>query len=207
MGLEQNTGRNEFNHSREELRRFAHNLSTKHLQFSHFGLFFETEDFIRTIEREINSNCMSYRGGVDALQFEIKHLAEQDFLITSGQAQLYLIIKKEKQHKLQQVVLKQIGFISGGAQVFSGAGVCVGSLGSACAGFGTPMMIQGVNNVYENGYYLLLRKDVSGPVRDAYRYTAQTLGYSNDVADNGIRCGRFGFNRIRCCTSDFVTTI
>ncbi|AWK44565.1 hypothetical protein A4R40_15765 [Photorhabdus laumondii subsp. laumondii] len=79
--------------------------------------------------------------------------------------------------------MKRIGFVSGGSQIFAGLGVCVASLGAACAGFGVPLLIQGGNNVYENGYYLLLRKEVSGPVRDVYRDAAKTLGYSETDGD------------------------
>lgn len=44
-------------------------------------------------------------------------------------------------------------------------------------------MAHGSNNMYENGYYLLYREDVSGYTKDAYRYVVNTLGYSNDDAD------------------------
>ena len=53
----------------------------------------------------------------------------------------------------------------------------------ACGSFGLPLIAQGTNNIYENGYYLLFRKDKSGSVRNAYRYTAKALGYSQDTAD------------------------
>ena len=200
MGYGQSAYRNEFERKREELRRFSRSLSERHLQFLRSSLFFDTENLISELEHEIHINCMSYRGGVDVLQFELKHLAEQDFLIMSGQAQLYLIVEKERKYKNQQIALKQIGFVSGGAQFFAGAGVCVGSLGAACAGYGAPMAIQGANNAYESGYYLLLRKDISGPVRDAYRYTAQTLGYSNDTADivyGAVDLGLTGYGAAR----------
>jgi len=44
-------------------------------------------------------------------------------------------------------------------------------------------MAHGSENMYENGYYLLYREDVSGYTKDAYRYAANILGYSNDDAD------------------------
>ena len=94
-----------------------------------------------------------------------------------------MIAQDEKNHQARQLTLKRISFVSGGAQAYSGLGMCVSSLGTACAGVGVPMMMQGANNVYENGYYLLFREERSGAVRDAYRLLAQKIGYSNDAAD------------------------
>jgi hypothetical protein len=45
------------------------------------------------------------------------------------------------------------------------------------------MITHGLNNMYENGYYLLYREDRSGTLRDAYRYVAAKLGYGNNEAD------------------------
>ena len=45
------------------------------------------------------------------------------------------------------------------------------------------MITHGLNNMYENGYYLLFREDRSGTLRDAYRYAAAKLGYGNNEAD------------------------
>ncbi|WP_445375183.1 DUF4225 domain-containing protein [Photorhabdus tasmaniensis] len=98
--------------------------------------------------------------------------------------------------------MKQVGFVSGGSQIFAGIGVCVASLGAACTGFGVPLLVQGGNNVYENGYYLLLRKEVSDPARDVYRDVAKTLGYSEAEADGDrvygyVDLGLSGYGMVR----------
>ena len=74
--------------------------------------------------------------------------------------------------------MKQVGFVSGGSQIFAGIGTCALSAGMACGGVGVPLMAQGANNVYESGYYLLFRKDKVGSIREAYHYAANYLGYN-----------------------------
>lgn len=71
--------------------------------------------------------------------------------------------------------MKQVGFVSGGSQIFAGIGTCALSAGMACGGVGVPLIAQGANNVYESGYYLLFRKDKVGSIREAYHYAANYL--------------------------------
>lgn len=48
-----------------------------------------------------------------------------------------------------------------------------------CAFLGTPLMVHGSNNLYENAMNLYsARSDVQGPVRKAYKGAAKQLGYS-----------------------------
>ncbi|WP_261643461.1 DUF4225 domain-containing protein [Erwinia mallotivora] len=82
-----------------------------------------------------------------------------------------------------KLVVRQMGFVGGGTQFFAGFGTCVATLGLACAAFGSPLMLHGANNFYENGYYLIFRKEKAGYVRDGYRKVARTLGYSDKDAD------------------------
>jgi hypothetical protein len=103
---------------------------------------------------------------------QIHHLKEQDDLLTFNKANYLLLLKKRT--TTTTLALKQIGFVAGGAQVYGGASLCVGSLGLACAAYGAPMITHGLNNMYENGYYLLYREDRSGTLRDAYRYAGET---------------------------------
>lgn len=79
--------------------------------------------------------------------------------------------------------MKQVGFVSGGSQIFAGIGTCALSAGMACGGVGVPLIAQGANNVYESGYYLLFRKDKVGSIREAYHYAANYLGYNKNEAD------------------------
>ena len=69
------------------------------------------------------------------------------------------------------------GFTAGILQVGTGVAVCKLSLGLGCAVGGLPLMLHGVNNIYENGRNILEgRKDSVGPVRKGYQEAAKRLG-------------------------------
>ncbi|NDJ57599.1 DUF4225 domain-containing protein [Enterobacteriaceae bacterium 4M9] len=147
-------------------------------------------DFLNEINRvieesifDVKSNCSSTEHAISNIQQEIDELLKQRFKLIAGEAQQFAYVEAQKREKYVTLVLKQLGFIGGGMQTFTGGVVCYGSLGLACASFGIPMMAQGTNNLYENGYYLLYRKDASGYVRDGYRHIAAGLGYSDTEAD------------------------
>ncbi|MFS2224917.1 DUF4225 domain-containing protein [Pantoea sp. B65] len=163
-----------------ELRRLVHDLSIKYLRYNSSEFYFDVEQLINEIQQQIVIHCQSYRWGIEQLQKEIDELHQQDMALTTDRLKLYLIVERERQYK---ITLKQVGFVGGGAQMMAGIGVCVVSLGAACAGYGLPVLLHGANNVYENGHYLLLREERSGSVRDAWRYAAGRLGYGHDDAD------------------------
>lgn len=183
MQVHNKKDKDDFDRKSVALRSLAHNLATKYIQYFSSDFLSQVEAFIRGLEKEIGMHCLSYKGGAELISNEIEHLSQQDVQLTFNQARIYLIIEKEKENQKLNLVLKNVGFVAGGAQVVGGFGICAASLGVACAAYGTPMMLQGSNNVYENGYYLLFREDRSGTVREAYRYAASQLGYGNTQAD------------------------
>ena len=70
-----------------------------------------------------------------------------------------------------------VGVAAGGMQVVLGGGVCYVSAGGLCLGIGAPLMLQGGNNVYENGRNLLSgRSDTQGPIRKVYHSVAKAVG-------------------------------
>ena len=145
-------------------------------------MYFEVQQFVSRVRRDIESHCLTYAGGMRLLDEQMLHLREQDDLLTFNRARIYMVVEKNRT-TTTTIALKQIGFVAGGAQVFGGASLCVGSLGLACAAYGSPMIAHGLNNMYENGYYLLYREEQSGTVREAYRYAAAMLGYGSNQAD------------------------
>lgn len=76
----------------------------------------------------------------------------------------YAAIKREQKSTMTNLILKQAGFIGGGLQVFAGFGICKATLGMACSAYGAPLIAHGVNNAYENGYYLVFHKSKTGYV-------------------------------------------
>lgn len=143
----------------------------------------EQQVFIDSLKRDIITNCMSYRYGIDEINRRIEELKKQNNLLISQEVEMYAIIEKKKEEKLNTLVLAEVGFLSGLAQVVGGGLVCARTRGSACAKYGIPNIIQGANNVYENGYYVIFMKNTTGTLRDAYHYVAHKLGVSNDTAD------------------------
>ena len=95
---------------------------------------------------------------------------------------------KDEQNSLliqaRDVALRGAGVISGALQFAVGAGICYASVGTLCLFAGAPMMLNGTNNIYENGRDLFEnRSDTVGPVRTGYRAISGMLGKGNCEAD------------------------
>ncbi|WP_261653526.1 DUF4225 domain-containing protein [Erwinia mallotivora] len=145
--------------------------------------FNEINALINGVTHEVSRNCMSLSGAVKTLNEETAYLRQQQLKLMADSIVQYAAVEKQQAGRLTKLVLKQVGFVGGGVQVFAGFGVCAASLGSLCAAYGAPLAVHGINNVYENGYYLLYRKGRAGYTRQAYRAIAQQLGYSDNQAD------------------------
>lgn len=191
-----NRDKDEFERRSLEYLNLVQKLSMRHLQFLRSDFYSKAGKLIRDLTNDVHANCLTFKGAAEILQKEIQHISQQDVELVANQAKLYVIVKKEKVNNLVQIGLHQVGFVGGGSQIFGGAGICVASLGAACAGYGAPMILHGANNVYENGYYLLFRENVSGTVRDAYRYAASKLGF-------GQRVGDFAYGTVDIATAGY----
>ncbi|HGL4644150.1 TPA: DUF4225 domain-containing protein [Enterobacter hormaechei] len=177
-----NRDKSHFEHKIREIELLTEQIAAKHILYGTSNLFFEIQQLVGNLKREIESHCLTYSGRTHILDEQIRHLHEQDELLTFNRAKIYIVVEKNRT-TTTTIALKQIGFVAGGAQVYGGASLCVGSLGLACAAYGAPMIAHGLNNMYENGYYLLFREEQSGTLRDAYRFAATKLGYGNNQAD------------------------
>ncbi|PNO69904.1 DUF4225 domain-containing protein [Serratia marcescens] len=168
-----------------ELKKLSRTFSRQYLYTneSRANFSLEIDQLIQFAKRDISIHCTSYAGAISIIEEEINNLKQQEFNINTGKAKLFVAIKKEKRERFSNLVMKQVGFVSGGSQIFAGIGTCALSAGMACGGVGVPLMAQGANNVYESGYYLLFRKDKVGSIREAYHYAANYLGYNKNEAD------------------------
>ncbi|WP_226571119.1 DUF4225 domain-containing protein [Mangrovibacter yixingensis] len=92
-------------------------------------------------------------------------------------------MRKEKIEAYINLALAEVGFLAGLSQMVGGGIICVKSRISSCKKYDIPNFIQGANNIYENGYYVIFMRNTTGSVRDAYHYVANKLGVSNDTAD------------------------
>ena len=80
-------------------------------------------------------------------------------------------------HTLMDQTFLGLGVAAGGMQVAMGGGICYFSAGALCLGIGAPLMLQGGNNIYENGRNLLSgRSDTQGPIRKVYHSVAKAVG-------------------------------
>ena len=150
-------------------------------------------------ERRFTSGCLDeYRYGkldfgraMDRLREYHNSLIKYHMNLRMGSVKLYVIAERERErHSTLTIALKQIGFVSGAMQTIGGFGLCKASLGAACKSYGIPLMMQGSENVWENGYYLLYHDDPKKmPLRYAYRQAAKLLGGDDKVGDIAFSTG------------------
>ena len=96
-----------YNHNRDkshfeekvlEIENLAQRIATKHLLYGTAGMFFETQQLVAHLRREIESHCLTWSGGIQLLDEQIHHLKEQDDLLTLSY--LLLLKKTEQQRRL-----------------------------------------------------------------------------------------------------------
>lgn len=171
-----------------ELRRLAEKLSYMYIsnQNSRNNFLREINDVIFTTEYEVKNYCLSLSAGLDRISEARDKLEIQYEWLRQNKVFQYAIVETRREKKYEYnttVVLKQVGFVGGGLQVMAGYGACYGSIGLLCGSLGLTLATQGVNNMYENGYYLLYRENNTSYLRDAYRFAFKELGYGNNEAD------------------------
>ncbi|PWW04967.1 DUF4225 domain-containing protein [Mangrovibacter plantisponsor] len=178
-----NPDQGDFERKAKELENYARQLASRYMFSTSEDFVYEQQVFIESLKRDIKTNCMSWRYGIAEIDRNIEYLKKQETMLLTQQIQMYAIIEKVEDQRNTNIRLARIGFVAAAAQVMGGIGICTESLGTACAGYGSPNIIQGLNNFYENGYYLLFQESTSGTVRDAYRYIVSKFGGSNNTAD------------------------
>lgn len=164
----------------------------QHLWLTDPFYFMQTDFFNRTtgvvmqVEAEIGMSCLSWAGGEEILKYKTEVLKYQQSVILNNKIVSKWMAEQEYKSKrsaeLYKLYNKIIGFLAGIGQVATGVGICVSTASSGMIP-GASMIIQGLNNIYENGYYLAVYEEVSGPLRDAYHYAANKTGYDGRKAD------------------------
>jgi hypothetical protein len=142
--------------------------------------------FVGDVETQINMNCLSWKGGAEILEYKTAVLNYQRSVILNNKIYSNWMAEQEYKNEhsaeLYKLYSKIIGFLSGIGQVVSGVGICVSTAGSAAMP-GISMIMQGLNNTYENGYYLITYEEASGPLREAYYYAVNKAGYDKKYGD------------------------
>ncbi|MEY8710955.1 DUF4225 domain-containing protein [Mangrovibacter phragmitis] len=178
-----NPDQGDFERKAKELENYARQLASRYMFSTDEDFIYEQRVFIESLKRDITTNCMSWRYGIAEIDRNIEYLKKQETMLMTQQIKMFVLIKKLEDQKQMNITLARVGFVSSVGQVMGGIGICTESLGTACAGYGSPNIIQGLNNFYENGYYLLFQENSPGTVRDAYRYIVSKFGGSNNTAD------------------------
>ncbi|WP_330982847.1 MULTISPECIES: DUF4225 domain-containing protein [Enterobacterales] len=177
----------EFEKQKHEFMVVAQRLwMTEPFYFKRSDYFDRVVDVVRHVEMQIQMNCLSWSGGEEILKYKTAVLNYQRSVILNNKIYSKWVAEQKYKHEraeeFYKLYTKIIGFLSGIGQVTAGVGICVSTGGSATVP-GAAMILQGLNNIYENGYYLAVYEEASGPLREAYHYTANKAGYGGNQAD------------------------
>lgn len=168
-----------------DLNEYAYQLS-----LLYFSVAVARQAFLEEIKKltdyllsEVRSGCFSAAGALDIIKQEISFLKEQQSQLINEKLIFYAAIETERKDAITNLILKQAGFIGGGLQVFAGFGICKATLGIACSAYGAPLIAHGINNAYENGYYLIFHQSKTGYVKELYRAVAHQAGITGGNSD------------------------
>lgn len=123
------------------------------------------------VRLQFNREITEYTRGIVQDVYNGKKSTEQG--LESINKQRSVLVK----HTLLDQAFLGVGVAAGGMQVAMGGGICYFSAGVLCIGIGAPLMLQGGNNIYENGRNLLSgRSNTQGPIRKVYHSVAKAVG-------------------------------
>ena len=169
----------------KELIRLAQTLSYDYLASYQLRREFNMKaySFTQEIQKNVSENCLTIDAGVRLIQSEIDSLIMQSRKVQTARTEQYAAVRLEKKKDRINVILAQVGFVGGGTQIFSGGEVCLATRGVRCKTWGVPLILHGVNNMWENGYFLLFRKNSPGWIREGYRKIAVHSRVKENVGD------------------------
>ena len=123
------------------------------------------------VRLQFNREITEYTRGIVQDVYDGKKSTEQGLEAINKQRSVLV------KHTLLDQAFLGVGVAAGGMQVAMGGGICYFSAGVLCIGIGAPLMLQGGNNIYENGRNLLSgRSDTQGPIRKVYHSVAKAVG-------------------------------
>lgn len=175
-----------------ELIRIMNDVSNKYTQWSLVKDKFisETIAFSSKIDSEVFSRKISAREGIDLIEDEIVSLKKQDEELDKRKLQQVVIVEKVIRNRQPgrhgkdvvsvDLYIAAVGFISGGLQIVGGITLISTAAGATV---GALLTAHGINNVIENGYYMLYRESYTGPLRFAYRGVGEIFGLDPKTTD------------------------
>lgn len=178
---------------RVKIRKIIDNLSLQYFSNRHLSiqyLMHET-NYSDKIIAECKSGRIDFTEAMSKLLEQKRTLNDIAFKLMTNDIKMYLVVERIRDtNSVLTITLKQVGFISGSLQFVGGLGICKATLGAACGSLGLPLMAHGLENGWENGYYLVYRNDSKiMPVRQVYRKVASLFGGDNRNGDIAYSIG------------------
>ncbi|MDN4369188.1 DUF4225 domain-containing protein [Citrobacter portucalensis] len=176
----------------DELIRLMNSVSQKYIKWSiaKDNFISEVVSFSEQISTDVYIGNLSLQEAIDKIEQGISILKKQDNELTSRQVKQVVAVRPVFNANSQgqngrdsvnvDLFIAGVGFVSGGLQVAAGIGVM-----SSGAGLIPGMLLtaHGINNLIENGYYLLYRQSYTGPVRLVYEGVGELFGLDTKTSD------------------------
>lgn len=175
-----------------DLIKMMNHTSQKYMQWSlskdHF--ISEVIKFSGQINTDVYTGILSLQEAIDKIEQTMSILNKQDDELSNNQVRQVVVVRPMiNGHSQDQngkdsihvdLCIAGVGFVAGGLQVVAGIGIM-----SSGAGLIPGMLLtaHGINNLIENGYYLLYRQSYVGPVRLIYEDVGELFGLDNKTSD------------------------
>jgi hypothetical protein len=171
-----------------ELFTLATQIGNKFMPLSAAKDYFSQEivRFDMNLTSRLNAGEITVDEAMQTIDNEITSLKRQDEEISRKNARQAIIVKPQNPDEMMNraevidLVIAGIGFVSGGLQFIGGVMLIDTGIG---APLGALMIAHGVNNVVENGYYVLYRESYTGPTRFVYEGVGDLFGISKKDSD------------------------
>ncbi|AKG70771.1 hypothetical protein WN53_17495 [Serratia fonticola] len=179
-------------YKQNELMQVMNSVASKYMKWSLAKDKFISEvvSYSNDITSKVNTGEITQDQAMRSLDQEIANLRKQDETLTRKQYRQAVVVKpvvnkvsKGKNGKDVidvDLIVAGVGFVSGGLQFVTGVGV---ASSGASAPIGGLLIAHGINNVVENGYFLLYRESYTGPLKFIYEGVGALLGISAKDAD------------------------
>lgn len=179
-------------YKQNELMQVMNSVASKYMKWSLAKDKFISEvvTYSNDITSKVNTGEITQAQAMRSLDQEIANLRKQDETLTRKQYRQAIVVKpvvnkvsKGKNGKDVvdvDLIIAGVGFVSGGLQFVTGVGV---ASSGASAPFGGLLIAHGINNIVENGYFLLYRESYTGPLRFIYEGVGALVGIDKKDAD------------------------
>jgi hypothetical protein len=179
-------------YKQNELMQVMNSVAGKYMKWSLAKDKFISEvvSYSNDITSKVNTGEITQDQAMRSLDQEIANLRKQDEALTRKQYRQAVVVKpivkkvsKGKNGKDVvdvDLIIAGVGFVSGSLQFVTGVGV---ASSGASAPFGGLLIAHGINNIVENGYFLLYRESYTGPLKFIYEGVGELVGIDKKDAD------------------------